>query len=96
MTPDDDDLPTVPGRKKIYDPDEALAETAKGHLTEEEALDLDASEIDAMGRAAGLPGEGGVTGTSRALEQRDDERYELDPDSAEDRNERDRAIERGE
>jgi hypothetical protein len=91
MNPDDD-VPTVPERKKIYDPDEALEETAKGHLTDEESLDLDASEIDAMGRAAGLPGEGGVTGTSHALEQRDAQRYELDPDSADDREERDRNV----
>lgn len=69
-----DDVPTIPRRKRIYDLDEALAEAAKGHFTEEETLDLDASEIEAMGKAAGVPGEGTVTSAIEQLEQRDRKR----------------------
>jgi Family of unknown function (DUF6335) len=69
--------------------DEALAETAKGHFTSDESLDEEASEIDAMARAAGLPtGDASVTTPAEAVEKRDQHRFELDPDSAADRDER--------
>lgn len=84
-----DELPIDREPKKVFDHDEALAETAKGHLTGEEALDDEASEIDAMARAAGLPtSDASVATPAEAVEKRDQHRYELDPDSAEDRDER--------
>lgn len=71
---------------KIYDEDEALSETAQGHLTSEEALDDEDSEIDEMARAAGIPlGDESVATPVEAVDKRDDRRFELDPDSAEDR-----------
>lgn len=90
--PNDDEADALPidrEPKKIFDHDEALAETAKGHLTSEESLDDEGSEIDAMARAAGLPTtDASVTTPAEAVEKRDQHRYELDPDSAEDRDER--------
>jgi|GEM_PF-2592846 len=88
----DEDVTVDPERKEIYDEDEVLAETAKGHFTSDEALEApdDPSEIDRMARAAGIPvADQSVVLPSEAVEQRDETRYELDPDSADDREERD-------
>ena len=82
---DDDNDELVPTAAPELEDDDEVAEIARGHFTEDEADDAKGSEIDAMGRAAGVPpNDGKIASVVEAVERRDDRRYELDPESADD------------
>ena len=73
---------------QVKDPDEALDAAAQGfEPTSDDAdrEDEEATEIETIGEAAGIPiPDGGVLGGPDVIERRDAHRWELDPASAED------------
>ena len=73
-----------PKNRTETDPDEALSDAAQGQNINADDVEEDgASEIDAIGRAAGLkPGSKKPFTGIEEVDRRDQHRWELDPASA--------------
>lgn len=83
---EDPDDPSVTAMPSPATENDALDDRAHGRtLTADDAED-GIGEVDAMGKAAGLPRDGDqpFTKVIEAVERRDDKRWELDPRSSED------------
>ena len=76
--------PMNPKNRTETDPDEALSDAAQGQNINADDVEEDgASEIDAIGRAAGLkPGSKKPFTGIEEVDRRDQHRWELDPASA--------------